>query len=265
VTNGGVLNYLAAVEPLADAPRRAEEPAPGETRTVRHGAATPRRPESRQDSRRKWLLSSAGVLAAALVAALLLWAAVASHPSSDPVTLPPPRHASPPVPTPATPTPTLGIAAQPLPSLAQIAIPAPGQLALPSALDTASIAAAAPPPPPAAGGGAPPTKTAPPPFTATYTTTGLPLGLLGYHVTVTVTNPATVAQTGWQVVFQLPSGETAANTNGANYQPTGTAATFTPTDAGTVAAQGKAQFTFDVQGVIAPSPTGCTINGRPCS
>ncbi len=224
---------------------------------MRYGAVTPQRP-----GRRKWWLSAAGVLVAGLAAAALLWAALGTRPPADPASQPLPRHSSPPVPTPATPS--VGIPAQqPLPSLAPVGIPG-GQLALPSPVNTGAIGAAAPPPPPVRPTpGA--TTPAVAPLTASYTAASV-LNLLGYRATVTIKNPAGMAQTGWQIVFQLPAGETVIGATGAKYQQSGATATFTPADAGAVAAHGSVQFTFDVTGIpMAPTPSPCTISGRPCA
>ncbi|HEY8472570.1 MAG TPA: SRPBCC domain-containing protein [Natronosporangium sp.] len=133
----------------------------------------------------------------------------------------------------------------------------------------------APPAPEEAGGrgtapgpGAPrppdASPTPPPPvLTAQLTATDrLLLGLGGYAVTVTVTNPGPGTATGWEVRVDV-AGQDVTNVVGAEYAEDGTEALFTPVDA-ELAAGASTQFSFDLPGLLAQRPGGCTIDGNPC-
>jgi cytoskeletal protein RodZ len=108
-------------------------------------------------------------------------------------------------------------------------------------------------------------ESAPAPLTAGYTTTA---GLLGYKMTVTIANPAAVAQQNWQLTITLPrSTLTVANVAGATAEQDKATWTFTP-DASTarIPAAGSAKLTFDVRGatLIDAAPKSCQINEHPC-
>lgn len=119
-----------------------------------------------------------------------------------------------------------------------------------------------------AGNPVPPPKQQPPPpppvpaaLRASYATTGT--SLTGYQGTVTVTNPGAVAHQSWTVVLTLATGELVTTTSGANSAPTPPNA-FTFTASGPIPAHGTQSFTITVTGLKTP-PTGCTIDGHPCS
>jgi len=108
-------------------------------------------------------------------------------------------------------------------------------------------------------------ESAPAPLTAGYTTTA---GLLGYRMTVTIANPAAVAQQDWRLAITLPrSTLTVANVSGATAKQDEATWTFTP-DATTsrVAPAGSVTVAFEVRGatLIDAAPRSCAINGNPC-
>jgi len=105
-------------------------------------------------------------------------------------------------------------------------------------------------------------------LSARYATIG-GRGLLGvgnYQGQVIISNTGRVAVTGWTVVITLPSGATVSSASGAAYRQDGGTVTFTPTAATrSVPASGTVQFRFRVDAVFDGRPTGCSIDGHPCS
>jgi uncharacterized protein YndB with AHSA1/START domain len=98
---------------------------------------------------------------------------------------------------------------------------------------------------------------------ASYRTESVRLG--GYRSAVSVTNPSRTAAAGWTVVITLPVlNLTVRGTAGAEYRQEGRTVTFTPiADTKLVGPGASVLFTFEVDGV--GSPTGCTVDGRPCA
>jgi uncharacterized protein YndB with AHSA1/START domain len=95
--------------------------------------------------------------------------------------------------------------------------------------------------------------------------TGL-LGLAGYRATVTITNPETNPSTGWTLGVVLAEGQKLDEVTGAAYAQSGTTVTFTPTgDNGAVPPGGEVRVSFEVSGILATPPSGCTVDGQPCS
>jgi hypothetical protein len=103
------------------------------------------------------------------------------------------------------------------------------------------------------------------PLTAGYTTAA---GLLGYRMTVTIANPAAVAQQNWQLTIALPrSTLTVADVSGATAKQNGATWTFTPEDkTSRIPAAGSTSVNFEVRGatLIDAAPKTCEINGNPC-
>ena len=93
------------------------------------------------------------------------------------------------------------------------------------------------------------------------------LGIGRDHALVSVAvRPAivgAVAHQSWTVVLTLATGELVTTTSGANSAPTPPNA-FTFTASGPIPAHGTQSFTITVTGLKTP-PTGCTIDGHPCS
>jgi hypothetical protein len=92
------------------------------------------------------------------------------------------------------------------------------------------------------------------------------LGLGGYTGQVSISNPGDAGVVGWQVILTLPSGATVDDASGARATQSGRTVTFTPTDATRdVGGGATVEFTFTVSGLLAGQPTGCAIDGHPCS
>jgi cellulose binding protein with CBM2 domain len=116
---------------------------------------------------------------------------------------------------------------------------------------------------------APPPVAAAVPLTASYAADEGGSGLLGYRATVTITNPARTAKTGWSLTVTLPrSTLTVAQVSGATAKQDGATWTFTP-DGGTarIAPAGTATVTFSVRGatLLDARPQACRIDGNPCT
>lgn len=219
-----------------------------------------------RDPRRGRLLLMAGVLAAVVGTVLLILlfirmpaglsllprpasvepGAVPSSPSPSPA-----APASPtvrPTPTSPTGTPTRSTGSSATPSASASAVPGV------SGSGSASVA--------------PIPETATVPLAARLTTTPHVAGLLGYEVTVAVTNPGSAPRDGWQLTVTLPR-ETLVVTqvSGATAEQDGGAWTFTP-DGSTahLPPGGQAQVTFEVRGatLVNAGPQDCRIDGNPC-
>ena len=112
------------------------------------------------------------------------------------------------------------------------------------------------------------TENAPVPLTASYRTSSVTAGLLGYRMAVTVANPGTSAKDGWTVTVTLPrSTLQVSGVSGATAAQDGSVWTFTPDDAtARVPAGGSVELTFDVQGatLIDATPQDCRIDGNRC-
>ncbi|MEV6637241.1 cellulose binding domain-containing protein [Actinoplanes sp. NPDC051470] len=148
---------------------------------------------------------------------------------------------------------------------------APSLPPLPSASASASSGKAAVPTFPLPGGGAPSASAggSAPALTARYATSSLLVGLLGYHMVVTVTNPGAATRNGWTLVVTLPRKSlSVGGVSGASADQDGAAWTFTPDDSTSRIPAGKSvSIAFDVRGatLLNAAPAGCTIDGAPCS
>src|SRR2546421_3736625 len=86
----------------------------------------------------------------------------------------------------------------------------------------------------------------------------------GYQGQYTVANPGTSAVTGWRVEFDLPTGTSVRNFWTAGMSHSGNHYVFSNLSYnGTVAAGGTQTFGFNTTGLGRPS--GCLVNGAPCS
>jgi hypothetical protein len=101
--------------------------------------------------------------------------------------------------------------------------------------------------------------------TIAHTDDAWTLGLGGYSATVTITNPGDSAATGWRVSLTVPGGNKVRKVTGAAVSQDDEDVVFTPKGDATVPAGGSVSFTFQVKGLLADEPTGCAIDGRPCS
>jgi hypothetical protein len=106
------------------------------------------------------------------------------------------------------------------------------------------------------------------PLTASYRTSSATAGLLGYQMTVTVTNPGRIRKDGWTLTVTLPrSTLLVSGVDGATAAQDGSMWTFTP-DAETsrVPAGGSVEVAFDVFGatLIDATPQDCRIDGTRC-
>lgn len=204
----------------------------------------------------------AGVVAALAGTALLVVLMVRAPGGSTP---PPGRAAAlPGLPSrPAMPSPA-GSAAPTLPA----APGTTGTTATPSSTATTTAPASATTPRPASSATAPLTESVPVPLTASYRTSSVTAGLLGYRMTVTVANPGTTARDGWTLQVTLPRPTLrVSGVSGASTTQDGSVWTFTP-DATTsrVPADGAVEVVFDVQGatLIDAAPRECRIDGNGC-
>jgi Cellulose binding domain len=106
------------------------------------------------------------------------------------------------------------------------------------------------------------------PLTARYTTVPQVAGLLGYRVTVVVTNPGAAPRDGWLLTMTLPRPTLmVSQVSGATATQNGAVWTFIP-DASTahVAPRGSAQVAFEVYGatLVNATPVDCRIDGNRC-
>jgi hypothetical protein len=123
-------------------------------------------------------------------------------------------------------------------------------------------------PAPSVSAKVPITENAPVPLTASYRTSSVTAGLLGYRMAVTVANPGTSAKDGWTVTVTLPrSTLRVTGVSGATAAQDGSVWTFTP-DAVTsrVPAGGSVELAFEVRGatLIDATPQDCRIDGNRC-
>lgn len=127
---------------------------------------------------------------------------------------------------------------------------------------------------PAAGSAAasvpasPVTEGAAVPLTASYQTSSVTAGLLGYKMTVTVANPGTTAKDGWVLTVTLPRPTLrVGSVTGATATQNDSTWTFVPdTDSARVTAGGTVVISFGVSGatLIDAAPQTCAIDGNPC-
>ncbi|WP_436534947.1 cellulose binding domain-containing protein [Actinoplanes sp. HUAS TT8] len=107
------------------------------------------------------------------------------------------------------------------------------------------------------------------PLTASYGTSSVTGGLLGYKMTVTIANPGATAKDGWALAVTLPrSTLRVTSVTGATATQDGSTWTFAPdATTGQVAAGGSVVVTFGVSGatLIDAAPQSCTIDGNPCA
>lgn len=86
----------------------------------------------------------------------------------------------------------------------------------------------------------------------------------GYTGQITVKNTGTTTLNGWTVVFDLPSGTTVGSYWDALMTQSGSRYTFKNRDYNGTLAPG-ASATFGWVGTGTGAPTGCTLNGKPCT
>jgi hypothetical protein len=216
-------------------------------------AGTPRR---RRAGR---YLLAAGALVAVAATALLVVVLVRSPddptPGPGPAAALPGPQSRPPAPA-ATPAPTATVSRTSSPS-ARTAVSGSdaASATTPTAGETATRNGSSP-----AGG-------ASVPLNASYATTAV--GLLGYQMSVTVTNPGRATRDGWQLTVTFPRPTiTVAEVTGATATQDGAVWTFTP-DATTkrIGASGLVRIGFTVHGatLIDAAPQDCSIDGSPCT
>ncbi|GAA2849978.1 hypothetical protein GCM10010443_09910 [Actinoplanes cyaneus] len=116
---------------------------------------------------------------------------------------------------------------------------------------------------------APVTEGAAAPLTASYRTSSVTGGLLGYKMTVTVANPGAAAKDGWALTVTLPRPTLmVSSVNGATATQDGSTWTFVPdSSTSAVPAGGSAVISFGVTGatLIDAAPKACTIDGNTCA
>ncbi|GAA3334996.1 hypothetical protein GCM10020358_01520 [Amorphoplanes nipponensis] len=89
-------------------------------------------------------------------------------------------------------------------------------------------------------------------------------GFLGYAATIRLENPGSREVTAWRVTLTVPGGNP-VTASGASVGQDGETVTFTPLPGATVPAGGAVTFSFEVAGLLAALPGGCTVDGAPCS
>lgn len=105
--------------------------------------------------------------------------------------------------------------------------------------------------------------TAVPELTAELDTSG---NLFGRSVSVTVSNPGPGEASGWEVTVIVPANQSISDVSGAVHEREGDQVVFTPVPGSEPLAPGEAvSFSFRLPGAFASSPSGCTIDGRPCA
>lgn len=158
--------------------------------------------------------------------------------------------------------PTLTPAAEP-PAQQAVGTPAPSRGPATPAARPSRTAVTGGPGGPAAPVPVQPAQPSRPSLRASYTVerTGL-LGTTGYKVTARIDNPGSVPVGDWRLTFTLPGGQKASTVSGAQYRQDGATATFTPGEA--VPPRGSITVSFEVSGLLAGEPSGCTIDGRSC-
>ena len=154
------------------------------------------------------------------------------------------------------------------PSVAVTTTPgALGPTATPSSARSGPATATTRPAPPSSAK-VPITENAPVPLTASYRTSSVTAGLLGYRMAVTVANPGTSAKDGWTVTVTLPrSTLRVSGVSGATAAQDGSVWTFTPGAATSrVPAGGSVELAFEVRGatLIDATPQDCRIDGNRC-
>lgn len=220
--------------------------APGVEADVPHHAAPSRRA-------RVAVVATAGVAVLAAAATVMTWGGDETETPAVPVAAPVPVESAvetvpPPAPTPsasavtspsATPSPSTS------PSRSATAKP---RLTVPTGRASRSASTA-----PAGGA---------PVLSASY---GYQFDDTGYRGSVRVSNTGTVAATDWTVALTVPGAETVTVTSGAvTAGQSGSAVTFRPSGAG-VPASGSVSFSFTLAPAPTEPPTGCALDGRPCS
>jgi hypothetical protein len=91
--------------------------------------------------------------------------------------------------------------------------------------------------------------------------------LKGYTGTVRITNSSGAAASGWTVRLTVPLTNTVTvHTGAVTMSREGPTIVFTPAPAAApVAAHGSVTFSFELAGALSALPTGCTIDGDPCT
>jgi len=145
----------------------------------------------------------------------------------------------------------------------------PSSTATPSPRGSATVTVAvSSAPAPSPGASTPIVESTPVPLTASYRTSSITAGLLGYQMTVEVANPGATPKGGWTLTVTLPRPTLlVSGVSGATTTRDGSVWTFTP-DATTspVPAGGSVEITFDVRGatLIDATPQDCRIDGNRC-
>ncbi|GAA3935290.1 cellulose binding domain-containing protein [Actinoplanes auranticolor] len=222
-----------------------------------HSGATPT-PKVREAGGRRGAgryLLVAGVLAALAGTAVLVVILVRAPDGGTP---PPDRAAA--LPGPQSPAAAPSVAVTTTPTV-------PGTTATPGATTTAPTTVTTAPAP-SLTSKVPITENAPVPLTASYRTSSVTAGLLGYRMTVSVANPGKAAKDGWTVTVMLPrSTLRVSGVDGATAAQDGPVWTFTPdTTTALVPAGGAVELAFEVHGatLINAAPQDCRVDGNPC-
>ncbi|WP_426507755.1 SRPBCC domain-containing protein [Dactylosporangium sp. McL0621] len=195
------------------------------------------------DRRSQAVATSAAVLLLLALAAILIGKATALHPPG------PPR--------------TGGESAGPAQATVPGAAVAPTRSA---SQPIVSAASRSPAPAPASTTAPPPSTLAAAQLAAAYKTEDLTL--TSYRVTVTITNPATVTASGWELTIQLPLLDlNVTNVSGAVMARSQGHISFTPLDANRTLEPGATTTVrFDVDGLgVRNEPFTCTIDRQTCT
>jgi hypothetical protein len=113
--------------------------------------------------------------------------------------------------------------------------------------------------------GGPPPAAGTSPVTATFYQDGYagPNGIIHFSGTVEVDNSGRRPAGGWRVTMRIPGGNPVYGDGSVEVSQNGAQVAFTPYEP--VPPGGSMSFTFTVGGVLPAAPSGCAINGHPCS
>ncbi|GGM96932.1 hypothetical protein GCM10010109_00550 [Actinoplanes campanulatus] len=199
------------------------------------------------------VVAAAGVAVLAAAATVPTWGGDEPETPVVPVAAPVPVESAAETVPPAAPTPSASAVASPSATPSPSKSPsrsakAKPRLTVPTGRTSRSTSAAP------AGGGAV--------LSASY---GYQLDDTGYRGSVRVSNTGTVAAADWTVALTVPGAETVTVTSGAvTVGQSESTVTFRPSGAG-VPASGAVSFSFTLAPAPTEPPTGCTLDGQPCS